>query len=543
MLTIIFTWIVLFFSISLIGGLLIKKVDWYEYFWVGLVAVFGLLQVWSLFLPVNVYSLIFVIGTGLALAVIYRKNFKLPKIKFKTLFYIGLILLGVSYFASLPVGWEDTYLYHLNFVKWSNLYAVVPGLANLHDRFGFNSSLFLFASMIDNWIMRDRSSHVALSLMASVLTLEFLWIFIKSKSRILKLFCLFAFPLLAVNIVKRTMVASLSPDFALTMIIFAICIEFLKDTKKSLIVAGLLSILLVTIKLSGVSFAVLILLFVLYKFWKRENKEFKKLFLVLFVSGLALFVPFVVRNIYLSGWPLYPLPAFGFSVPWALSKDSTTGMYNVIQAWARQPGEEWSKYVSLPFWQWFPHWYTNNVGWLQIHMFIWGIILALVAPLAGIVDKIKIRQMSNLLIIGFISLISVCYTILTAPDLRFGEAYFWLFFAVVVAYYAKVLIDKSQNNKILVILVGVYLVFTFSWPVRIDSEPIWKSVRWEPSFSAEKVVVNPSDGSPPFTVYEPTENSLCGNSDLPCTPKSAVFDGKVKEIVPGDMSKGFEPIR
>ena len=176
-------------------------------------------------------------------------------------------------------------------------------------------------------------------------------------------------------------------------------------------------------------------------------------------------------------------------------------------------------------------------------MFIWGIILALVAPLAGIVDKIKIRQMSNLLIIGFISLISVCYTILTAPDLRFGEAYFWLFFAVVVAYYAKVLIDKSQNNKILVILVGVYLVFTFSWPVRIDSEQIWKSVRWEPSFSAEKVVVNPSDGSSPFTVYEPTENSLCGNSDLPCTPKSAVFDGKVKEIVPGDMSKGFEPIR
>ncbi|EMO63800.1 hypothetical protein LEP1GSC133_1179, partial [Leptospira borgpetersenii serovar Pomona str. 200901868] len=33
----------------------------------------------------------------------------------------------------------DSGLYHIQSIKWIQEYSVVPGLANLHGRFGFNS--------------------------------------------------------------------------------------------------------------------------------------------------------------------------------------------------------------------------------------------------------------------------------------------------------------------------------------------------------------------------------------------------------------------
>ena len=40
----------------------------------------------------------------------------------------------------------DTDLYHLQTIKWIEKYPVVPGLANLHGRIGFNNNIFtLFA--------------------------------------------------------------------------------------------------------------------------------------------------------------------------------------------------------------------------------------------------------------------------------------------------------------------------------------------------------------------------------------------------------------
>jgi len=41
----------------------------------------------------------------------------------------------------------DTGLYHLQAIKWIEEYAVVPGLANLHGRFGFNPNIFTFYAL------------------------------------------------------------------------------------------------------------------------------------------------------------------------------------------------------------------------------------------------------------------------------------------------------------------------------------------------------------------------------------------------------------
>src|SRR6185503_10426523 len=41
-----------------------------------------------------------------------------------------------------PTQMDDTDSYHIQMVKWIQEYGTVPGIANLHERFGFNSSWF-----------------------------------------------------------------------------------------------------------------------------------------------------------------------------------------------------------------------------------------------------------------------------------------------------------------------------------------------------------------------------------------------------------------
>jgi hypothetical protein len=58
------------------------------------------------------------------------------------LFYVSLIPMG-------PVSCNDTDLYHLQSIKWIHQNPLPLGLANLHGRFGFNSSWFSLASIIE----------------------------------------------------------------------------------------------------------------------------------------------------------------------------------------------------------------------------------------------------------------------------------------------------------------------------------------------------------------------------------------------------------
>jgi hypothetical protein len=561
MFTIIFSWIALFLVISFIGSLFLNKkvieflnlkgdIQWYEYFWVGLVAVLAILQIWSIFLPVNVYPLGFVFLLAFVAFAISIKNIRnyLRRISFKKLLWqnrlfiviVGISLILISYASSLPVGWEDTLLYHLNIVKWNNLFPVTPGLANLHLRLGVSSSLFLFASMIDNLFLKDRSSHITLSLLASVISVEFIWLLLKSKIGLIKIFCLTIIPLLSSLILRRTLVASLSPDFALEIIVLAICIEFFQGDVKSLVIAGILSILLLTVKLSGVSFAAMILLFVLVKLGLYlKNKSIKAISFVV-LSGLMLIIPYLYRDIILSGWLFYPLPLFKINVPWALPNNMVKAMYSVIKAWAIAPGKGWDKYVGMPFWGWFPGWYTRNNWAIEMKMFFSGAFLIIIAPLAKIINKKLIKKYANYFLVGVASFVSIFYMLFTAPDFRFGEIYFWIFFAVTAGYYVYVIYKDNPKLKMGLILVAAYLCFTITWPVRIDSKPIGKSVRWEPTFPVENYVIRPDDGSPPFNVFRPTDSELCGNSELPCAPQPEKL--KIKEIVPGDFSKGFMPV-
>jgi hypothetical protein len=63
--------------------------------------------------------------------------------------FVGLILLFLAVFfvyLIIKPGHFDTYLYHMSSIQWIEQYRAVPGLANVQERLGFNSSIFVLSA-------------------------------------------------------------------------------------------------------------------------------------------------------------------------------------------------------------------------------------------------------------------------------------------------------------------------------------------------------------------------------------------------------------
>jgi len=130
----------------------------------GICAVIGLagtilfLELWNFFYPVSHASVAVLAAVTLSLALIFRRTLletvrgwiQLRSIVVSVL--LLLLLFTVSLFGLGPseYGHFDTGLYYLNSIRWAHEFRVIPGLANLHSRLGYNQSLFLFVAFLSS---------------------------------------------------------------------------------------------------------------------------------------------------------------------------------------------------------------------------------------------------------------------------------------------------------------------------------------------------------------------------------------------------------
>jgi hypothetical protein len=323
------------------------------------------------------------------------------------------------------------------------------------------------------------------------------------------------------------------------MTILAICVELINGGKKSLFVAVILSMMLATIKLSGVVFAIMVIIFAVYRLFIKKP-EFIKTLLFFASTGFILLAPYIIRNIILTGWPLFPLPVLGLRVPWAVPYDEVVRYFEIVRSWSIHPGTNFRDVMGLSFVQWFPGWVSLYLTAIEFKIFLLTIIFFTVLTIFKFVDKKTIRQNLGLAFCGMTGFASILYLIFSAPDLRFGAVYFWVFFASVGSFFFVWLFKKYPNlQKLLIIFFIFFAIFAY-WPPRLDSKVMLRSVRWDQSMSKGKVLITPKDGSPTFEVYTTKDDGNCGTSELPCT---SVVNNDFKEIVPGDISKGFAPVK
>lgn len=211
------------------------------------------------------------------------------------------VVLSLLHSSSLPF-LTDNETYYIQTIKWLNNYGLVKGVSNLHPFFGQFSgwhivqASFNFSFLVDN--LNDINGF--LIIMASFFMIE-KWDEFKLTENKNDLFVALIF----VSLVGIFMfIGSPSTDFPILVIapiIVYLYLDLFQNNKEENI--NIIAILILLIILIKVTISPILLLLIValikvknYKFWKTAT--------VLSVISL---VSFVIKNIVVSGYPLYPL--------------------------------------------------------------------------------------------------------------------------------------------------------------------------------------------------------------------------------------------
>lgn len=421
----------LVFSLSLFAGIISSKIlNWklgtFDEFFLGFAITNTYFTIYSIFLPVQIISLIFFVVLITIYLLIHnnwfrelylrKKDIIKSQIKFKPIFSVFIVVFGIiAFFVSLysPQIHYDAGLYHIQAIKWIMQYPTVPGLANLHDRFGFNPNIFsFFAGTSLNQIF-GRSLYsinfviVFVSFTWFIFTLKYTYVaknYLKSIGLLFSIFIVYKFSFLWLS--------ATTPDYVSTFFAIYIILRLTYDTvnydfEKLIIV---LSVYAVTVKLSVMP--VLILsgyLFIKNKFFIINKNNFI-IWLLIFIIAL----PWLIKNVIISGWLIFPFPRIDlFVFDWKVPIENVIEAKNSITNWAKITGNNSN---NLNNFSWILNWLKNQKTWSLIIIFT-SLTLIITTLVRNIINNQF--QRNYLCISLFTSLTGIIFWFLTAPDIRF----------------------------------------------------------------------------------------------------------------------------
>jgi hypothetical protein len=515
----------------------------------GLAIITTISQLISLFHPLDGVALIFILLTGLALFISQSKSnyVKLTKNlkdnKFSVLLALPFLYIGFLISLEPPLHY-DTGLYHFQFVLWHNKYPIVPGLANLHGRLGFNNAI-LCTHSVYNFVDIFKQPIFALNYFLFFIgTLYFIKTIVsnyhnnqnKIKFQNLANLLLFGgFLILAVDL------SSPAPDYAANVILM-IMVSTLFNQKPQFTLDWIpyliISVFLITVKLSMIP-VIFITLYGLYNLFKEE----KKLFLITTLFALIVAAIWVLRNYILSGWLLYPFPHLNFSNPeWQVPANIVRSEADAIAGWARVPGMDINISSKLPFIEWFPVWWSRaNYGKMYIILCLLSILVSFYIMFRNkIIKNYLVKVLITTNIVGFF------FWFIMAPDFRFSIGFIFLTI-VMPFYYLDGVFDTmpQKYNAILFVLLFFYLGLLTTKHFLIlkgNAFPSWISGRYKLPKNLEYVGRQKMDSFQlrDVTFYFPyksdvTKDFRCYDQCIPCIPTRDTGIG----FLGSDLRDGF----
>ena len=247
----------------------------------------------------------------------------------------------------------DTGIYHAQAIRWIETYPAVPGLGNLHTRLAFNSSWLVINALFSFVYLDVLSFHLLGSVFFVVFLgycFEGLFRFISGNTDVSDVIRIFLIPISFW--VFASEISSPGTDLPSALLIWIILLEFLRFLENGDEVYPLqaelllgLSVFVLTVKLSS---APILLIGIYMLWWKFKQRDLKSLSAVVGIGVLVL-LPWLARNVVLSGYLVYPRPELDFfNVDWKIPFKIAAAEKDVIMAWARIPGRETREVLQMP---------------------------------------------------------------------------------------------------------------------------------------------------------------------------------------------------
>jgi len=505
----------------------------------GLAFLSGLLGIWSFYWGVSTRAVAFFSALAfLAIIVIRKYAFVRLKTIYGQLSSLGpvswliltLFATYAFYFAATATPIYDTGLYHAQTIHWIEFYHVVPGLANLHTRLGFNSTIFLLAAFFGfGW----NFYQIAGLIIFVSMTIYCLTLIEKSRrnpafSGIMSL-GIFAFLLFDQR--ALSWLASPTTDLPCAMVswlIFLLAIDEIEsghlpqlNLKTIAIIA--LSLFDVSIKLSSVP----IILIAIYFLWKVQALFSVKRALVLVAFSAVLFLPWIARNIVLTGYLIFPFSEFDiFSFDWKVSPEVVKDLASAITSWGRAPYEDANLVMSLKLNEWLPGWYQTlpRNDLFLVNALLIGLFLI---PVFAAIKKRVAKQIQANGLVYAVCFIGVVFWFVESPSPRFGYGFLVMLLWLIYAPLAISLLDSIKlSNKwfillaqslVVVCILNVLVQFPLnSWRHYLNTHKPYPAV--------ETNSVKLGDQA----VFLPVSGDQCWYVAFPCAPS----------IVPGLRMRG-----
>ena len=554
--TFINVFVILFYLIYLylLGNLFypknLEKCNYEVFFEKNILGIFFLinfLYVWHIFLPINNYTLIVTVIPILINLYGYLSERKISahyffNLSINTNVKVILVTLVIILFWIANIGIRPTKyepMYYVQMVRWAQNFPLIPGLANLFDHFGFDSSMFIQLAHFDNLFFLKTSFW---NYSGYILFLGFFYIFIiplkiilsntlSTKSyHIMSLFCL---PILIHYCFYGH--PAINPDLPGIVFSLVIGVEFFKIIFHNKNDYSLIFILLAIVFSSKISFlpilgtTLIMLLFLNWNYLYRYILSNKKLCIILlFFVSLQFY-----RNIVLSGYLLYPNEAISFPVKWKMPKEDIITLNKNLS----QPPDNYLWGVETP-----EKTYYRKV--LATRFFtqhrriesLYPTILAIVSFIIIIINKNL--SLKKLLTFCFPALTQILLFVFMAPHGRFASFAFWWIASAMISIPLFKLIKKHKRYLITlttVLLIGSFSFHTFDFlgsEKNIFINEIDKYKKTKP-YSPEYNIFLTDSG---LKLNVPINGKRCYDCPLPCTslPKK-----RLRLIDEGFIESGF----
>lgn len=201
---------------------------------------------------------------------------------------------------------------------------------------------------------------------------------------------------------------------------------------------------MLSIKLSAALIVLLVIKPALQMIKEKKVKE------ILFFTGLGVLImlPFLIRNVIISGWLVYPFTVFDFlDADWKIPAGLAAYDAMEIQVWGR--GLYDVAAYNLPVSEWFPAWFHTQ-GRIDRLFVIAGIAAV---PLSAAALIYAVRRKKTVLADCMLAaaVINGCFLfwLVSAPLIRYGCVYLWLAPTVTFAALAVHCIPEGRGKQLL----------------------------------------------------------------------------------------------
>ncbi len=437
------------------------------------------------------------------------KNINIPSLAvFIALFLI--ILFETSIY--IPKNF-DTALYHAQAIHWIEKFKAIPGLGNFHKNLAYNNGWFLPCALFSFSFIKAQSFHVLNGIFFLFGAFYFLKTadgFFRGENRLGGLISFFVIPI-AVYLYTN-FASSPGTDMPTSIIIWVIFLLFINKIgeRKSYefdiisVLIVIFSSYLITVKLTGAPLFLFALYIIAIELFKGKIRPS----LLILLSGLIIF-PWIVRNVIISGYAVYPVIQTGFfNVDWKMPEYIIQDDINGIRDWSFPIG-------NMPVLNYLPLWLKGlNIQYKYV---IWPLFtlmsLSLIYYFTAFFFHIKklpllIIKYKNYLICYLTALGGTMFLFYSAPDVRYGAGIFSVFSLLVFLPALIRLIKNSSGHlmlskiysALLIVFMIAFEVFLFNRYFFIDRHI--KFLRDHPSDIKNRILVPADYGKSPNGVSE-----------------------------------------